>query len=91
MFEGFRPEVVKKNVRDVDLADLNHAHGDNAGEDEPAHIDIEFKEGGQKSYREETDDRPESDLKETEDVALRDDPILKDEGPYPNQSVWQIR
>ena len=44
-----------------------------------------------KSDGEEPDHRPEEDLEEAEDISLRDDPILKDEGPYLNQYPLQIQ
>jgi hypothetical protein len=40
MFEGFRPKVIEEYISHINLADLNHAHGDDADENEPDHIGI---------------------------------------------------
>ena len=45
----------------------------------------------QEPDREKTNNRPEEDLKEAEDIPLCDDPILIHEGPYLNEYPLQIR
>lgn len=85
MLDRLRPEVIEEDIGHIDLADLNHAHGDDTDQDESRHVNIQLKKDRQKSNREEANDRPEKDLEKAEDIPLCDDPILKDEGPYLNQ------
>ena len=91
MFERFRPKVVEEYISHINLADLNHAHGDDADENEPDHLGTQPQKIGQQSNREEPDHRPEEDLSDAEEISLRDDPILKCEGPYLNQNPLQIQ
>lgn len=91
MFEGFRPKVIEKDISHVNLADLNHAHGDDADENEPGHIGIQSQKIGQQSNREEADHRPEEDFEEAEDIPLGDNPTLNRKSPYLNQVPLQIQ
>ena len=89
MFEGFRPEIVQEDIGDIDLTHLNHTHGDDADQDEPRFVGIQFQEARQEPYGKESNHRPEKDLEDSKDIPLCDDPILKNEGPYLNQSPLQ--
>ena len=91
MLERFRPEVIEQDIGHIDLADLDYAHGDDPDKNESGHVGIQFEIACQKPDGKEANDWPEEDLKEAEDIPLRDDPILKHEGPYLNQYPLQIR
>ena len=43
MFEGFRPEVVKQDIGNINLTDLNDAHGDDADENESGLVEVQFQ------------------------------------------------
>ena len=90
VFERFCPEVIEKDVGDIHLTDLNHTHGDDANENESGFVRIEFQKARQKPHGKETDDGPEQDLEDGEDIPLRNKPILKNESPYLDQSSLQI-
>ena len=89
MFEGFRPEIVQEDIGHINLTDLNHTHGDDAHQDEPCLIWIQLQKACQKPHGKESNNRPEKDLEDGKDIPLCDDPILKHEGPYLNQSPLQ--
>lgn len=91
MLHRFRPEVIEERLCNVNLTDLNHAHGDNPHEDETGHVRIQTEEVRQKPYGKEANHRPEEDLEEAEDIPPRHDPVLNHEGPYLNQFPLQIR
>ena len=91
MFERFRPEVVKEDISDINLADLDHAHGDDPDKDESGHVGIQLEKACQQPHGKEADHRPEKDLKQAEDIPLGDDPILKHKGPSLNQYFLQIQ
>jgi hypothetical protein len=89
MLERFRPKVIEEDIGHVNLTDLNHTHGDDTDQNESGFVGIQLQKARQKPNGKETNNRPEEDFEEAEDIPLRDDPILKHEGPYLNQSPLQ--
>ena len=84
MLERLSPEVIEECIRNINLADLHHTHGNNTCEDKPFHVGIQLKKDGQKANGKEANHRPEEDLKEGEHISFRNDPVLEYEGPYLN-------